>query len=357
MPTDGRLNVLLTGGSGRVGGILRSAWAGTFNLRLADVRPLGQSTRLDGSEETREMAAAGASLAPTESFVLLDTSDYLQFREACEGIDVVVHLAADPNPGADWETSLLPRNVIGVYNGFEAAKQAGCKRIIFASSVNAVTGYGESTGGRVDASGGGWPRAPHGVPWDAPVNPTNVYGAAKCWGEALGRVYSKQGLSSICVRLGSPEFSQDPDTRECFQYGEPVEDLLAPNVGISPRDTAQLFGKCVSAADELDFAIVNGISDHLVSCLDSRSNRIVGYQAQDVSLHLPPACSTCTVDEHVRVELTEYCFGGPVTYRVRSLHRRQSSDARPLPLFQCWKKGSLDNIYSSAQLYLGDPRY
>jgi hypothetical protein len=35
---------------------------------------------------------------------------------------------------------------------------------------------------------------------------------------------------------------QDPDTRECFQYGEPVADLDAPNVGISARDAAQLFG-------------------------------------------------------------------------------------------------------------------
>ena len=35
---------------------------------------------------------------------------------------------------------------------------------------------------------------------------------------------------------------QDPDTRECFQYGELVVDLDAPNVGISARDAAQLFG-------------------------------------------------------------------------------------------------------------------
>ena len=34
---------------------------------------------------------------------------------------------ADPNPGSDWETSLLPRNVIGCYNGFHAAHEAGCE--------------------------------------------------------------------------------------------------------------------------------------------------------------------------------------------------------------------------------------
>ena len=161
MPSE-RLNVLLTGATGRVGGILRTAWVDKFNVRLADVRELGSSRRLDGSDETRAMAPS--ELAPHESFIICDTADYTQFRKAAEGIDVVVHLAADPNPGADWETSLLPRNVIGCYNGFEAAKDAGCSRIVFASSVNAVTGYGGGDGGRVVAGGGGWEPAPHGVP-------------------------------------------------------------------------------------------------------------------------------------------------------------------------------------------------
>lgn len=31
-------------------------------------------------------------------------------------------------------------------------------------------------------------------------------------------------------RLGTPEFTQDPVTRECFQYGEPLDDLNAANV-------------------------------------------------------------------------------------------------------------------------------
>ena len=60
-----------------------------------------------------------------------------------EGTGGAVAAQADPNPGSDWETSLLPRNVIGCYNGFHAAHEAGCARIVYASSVNAVTGYGD----------------------------------------------------------------------------------------------------------------------------------------------------------------------------------------------------------------------
>lgn len=80
-------------------------------------------------------------------------------------------------------------------------------------------------------------RAEPGVRWDDPVMPPNLYGATvkppltqstilaglrvftpaaaaavlqKCWGEALGRVYStSRGLSCICVRLGHPGLDMD----------------------------------------------------------------------------------------------------------------------------------------------------
>ena len=104
--------------------------------------------------------------------VRCDCADYGQMLAACTGVDVVVHLAADPNPGSDWETSLLPRNVIGCYNAFHAAHQAGCSRIVFASSVNAVNGFEAEN----------WHGAT-GLGVDTPVWPVNVYGAAKCFGE------------------------------------------------------------------------------------------------------------------------------------------------------------------------------
>ena len=235
-----KLKVLLTGATGRVGSILRREWGDRFELRLADIRELGDtSLRFRGVDEADDRELGSPELAPHESYVQCDTSDYGQLLSACEGMDVLVsrspypaphppphqpgsttppaltspvgaqvHLAADPNPGADWETSLLPRNVIGCYNGFAAAHEAGLSRIVFASSVNAVNGWAEED----------W-TADEGVSADVPVWPVNVYGAAKCFGEALGRVYStSHGLSAICVRFGSPEFTQDPDgARQCFQ--------------------------------------------------------------------------------------------------------------------------------------------
>ena len=62
---------------------------------------------------------------------------------------IQVHLAATPGAPDDPEGffgSLLPLNIIGCYNAFQAAAAAGCKRIVFASSVNAVLGYVAAVG-------------------------------------------------------------------------------------------------------------------------------------------------------------------------------------------------------------------
>ena len=230
-------NLLITGGAGNVATFLRQHWGERHTLRLADIRPV-------------------EDLSSHEEAVEFDISDLEAFTKACEGIDTVVHLAADPSPRADFYESLLQRNVIGAYNGFEAARRAGCRRLVFASSINAVSGYDRS-------------RTP--VDWDAPVYPSNVYGATKCWGEALARVYSHtHGLSCLCVRLTRPRFRQDDF--------DPAADFH----GVSARDTAQVFLRCVEAPDDVKFGIVHGVSKHdgywfQVSASDER----IGFEPQD----------------------------------------------------------------------------
>ena len=257
--------VLLTGASGLVGGILREQWGDRYQLRLADIQTI------EGGRSRTKLPLNPAH----EEFVLLDTSDLDQFTRACEGIDVVVHLAADPSPSADFYGSLLDRNVKSTYNAFAAAAAAGCRRVVIASSVNAVLGYG-GVGREGQASGSAW---------DAPVWPVNVYGATKCWGEALARVFSTSysgpsagepadgPLSCICVRLGSPRW--DPEGAGIpSPYGE-------PQWGLSARDCGQLFGRCVDVED-VPFAIVAGVSRHASSWMDvEHTCAVLGYTPED----------------------------------------------------------------------------
>ena len=51
---------------------------------------------------------------------------------------------------------------------------------------------------------------------------------------------------------------------------------------ISPRDCAQLFGKCVEAPTDLDFAIIHGSSDHRQPMMSiEHTKNILGYEPQD----------------------------------------------------------------------------
>lgn len=228
-------HILITGGAGFVAGMLRQHWGETYRLRLADVNPI-------------------ENLADHEEFVQMDITNLDEFQAACRGIHTVIHLAADRSPRADFYETLLDLNIIGAYNAFHATHLSGCKRIVFASSVNAVLGY----------------RGDSPIEWDVPVFPTNVYGATKCWGEALARVYSEtHGLSCICVRLGGPRWNPDE-----------IYDPDKSSMLISPRDTAQLFQRCIEA--DTDFAIVHGVSDHKKSYLGIDSTKkVLGYAPQD----------------------------------------------------------------------------
>ena len=127
--------------------------------------------------------------------------------------------------------------------------------MVYASSGQVVIGFS----GRLDNR------------CDGPVFPQNVYGAAKCWGEALARVYSDQyGISCICVRLGSPLYRQDG--------GWEPDDVMAH---ISHRDMAQLFALCIEK-EGIDFAIVNAVSRHRRSWMEVEETcRLLGYVPRD----------------------------------------------------------------------------
>ena len=95
--------------------------------------------------------------------------------------DFVFHLAANADNGADWDELLGP-NVIGVYDAFEAARRAGVRRFVYASSNHAL--------GMAMWDDDRFGDTAHAVEvgTDGAVRPDSLYGATKAWGEALGRL-------------------------------------------------------------------------------------------------------------------------------------------------------------------------
>lgn len=226
--------VLVTGAAGRIGSAFRAYAADRYDLRLADCRT---------DDRTGEVMP-------------LEIADLESCQAACQGMDAVLHLAADPGTGSGFYESYLDNNVKGVYNIFEAAREAGCRRVVYASSVQAIEGYPLDVQARTDGM----------------TRPVNIYAACKVFGEAIAHTYAySHGLSSIAVRIGSFEFNQ-------AQFNANSRNL---STFVSARDLCQLFVRCIEA-ENVQFAIVHGISDNRFKRMDlTTTKELVGYQPQD----------------------------------------------------------------------------
>ncbi len=224
--------VLITGAAGGIGSHLRRELAGRYRLRLSDLRPI-------------------KPLAPGESFVRADITRMADLRRAMKGVDAVVHLGGHSVEGS-WE-EIHAANIIGCYNAFEAARAAGVRRFLFATSNHAVGFYPRKT--KID----------HRVY----IKPDSRYGVAKVFGEALGSLYAdKYGMQVFCMRIGNVN-------------PEPL-DKRRLAIWISPRDMAQLVRIGIESP-KVKFEIVYGVSGNRRSWYDNSNARRLGYRPQDDS--------------------------------------------------------------------------
>ncbi len=247
--------VLVTGAAGRIGSYFARHAQGKYDLRLM-VQKAGDEKDIEGLGE----------------IVVGELAELDKLKQFCQGIDTVVHMAGNPNASATWQELLEP-NVVGVYNIMAAAKSAGCRKLIFASSIHAVSG------GRGDVQ----------VKTSEPVNPGDVYGVTKAFGEALGRYMAEQeGLSVIALRIGA------------FQPVEAAErehSIGMMDAFVSNRDLNQLIHRCIDV-ENLQFAVFHGLSNNRFNRLDiSDARELVGYDPQDDLTALNPKLKDLKLSE------------------------------------------------------------
>lgn len=236
---DSKQNLLITGGCGKIGAHFARFAQDRYSIRVADRVPWNSARMGEFNGES----------------MVFDLQDLESCRKACTGMDLVLHLAADPDPEADFLGSLLGNNILGTYHLFQAAKEAGCKRVIFASSVHAVAGLPPDV--QIHAN--------------MPVRPTSFYGVSKCFGEALASHYAyNEGLPSIAIRIGAylfPEEISQLDPRHVDAY-------------LHPDDFNHLLIQCLETPD-VTFAIIPAISNNRYKRLDLTEVReTFGYQPQ-----------------------------------------------------------------------------
>ena len=102
---------------------------------------LGRSVVRRLSEDGHEVTNLDRTGTRGRGFTEVDLPDYGQVVDALlgledrhDGFDAVVHLAAIPAPGLAPDAATFANNMLATYNVFQAARRAGIKRIVYASS-------------------------------------------------------------------------------------------------------------------------------------------------------------------------------------------------------------------------------
>ena len=220
-------SVLITGAAGMIATELRKRLSPRFSLKLTDIQPVGP-------------------LSQREQFVAADLADASALEHVMNGMDAVLHLGGVAVEDR-WE-KIMPANVAGAYNVFEAARRQGVKRIVVASSNHAV-GYfprNEMIDDRV------LPR------------PDGRYGLSKAFAEMLGRLYAdKYGMEVFCIRIGAMTL-------------EP-EDVRRLAIWIHPEDLASLVEVGLTAPG-MRYEIVYGMSDNKRTWWDNSNALRLGYR-------------------------------------------------------------------------------
>ena len=230
------VRILMTGSSGHIGRALCPFLAEHgFHIRGFDIRPCGNVT----------------------DFVQGNLEDLASFRKAASGMDVLIHLAACSDD-ADFVTRLVPANVIGAYNAFEAARLENVGRVILASSCQAADLVG---------------RRPKITVEDR--FPTDHYGLTKLWAEDMGRMYSHTyGMSILAARLGWVIRSE-------WEWIEMLSLAGGQELFLSHHDLRRFFLCCLKAAFT-PFDVVYAFSQQIRGDIFDMqpSQALIGFEAE-----------------------------------------------------------------------------
>ncbi len=183
------LHWLITGGCGFIGTSLIAYLLNVCpetNIRVLDDFSVG--TRSDLSEATAFLDTERAEKSGGIEIIEGDIRDFDTCLKSCQGVDVVVHLAANTgvapsieNPEFDMQT-----NVIGTFHMLEASRQHGIKKFVMASSGATI--------GEVEPP----------IHEEKTPRPVSPYGASKLAGEAYCSAYSRSfGIKTVALRFGN----------------------------------------------------------------------------------------------------------------------------------------------------------
>ena len=212
------MNVLVTGGTGTVG-----------RRCVARLVRAGHSVRVIGLDEGLEIDGA--------EFRRCDITDYNALREQLKGIDGVVHLAAIPNPAGGTAPAIFHINCTGTFNVYQAAAEEGIKRVVSASSINAL---GFNFGVKA------FQLSYFPIDEKHPQQTTDAYSLSKQMLEETAEYFSRRdGISGVCLRLPAV---RDPDDAARARFfangGQAYQEILALPDAERRERVAAIWAQC-----------------------------------------------------------------------------------------------------------------
>jgi len=261
------MEVIVTGANGRVGTAL-------FDYQSPEYKYIPYDRNSHPSRET----------------IVGDISEYESVKIAFEGRDAAVHLAADPNVDAPFE-SVVQNNIIGAYNCLEACRECEITDVVLASSNHVVGMYEKEFAPELY-------KKDHDLLLNhrSPPRPDSLYGVSKVFLEALGRFYVEAyeyPKRVYALRIGSvrPQEYDNPYgdaekgvaqgnwERHSVPYRREVQRMKS--TWQSRRDVASLI-ECCLQDDSVTFDIFYGVSNNDASWFDiSHAGKRVNYKPQD----------------------------------------------------------------------------
>ena len=194
------MKILVTGGAGFIGSnYVRHVLASHAEDSVVNLDKLTYAGNLENLRDIEK--------DPRYRFVHGDIGDRAKVREAMEGVDAVVHFAAEThvdrsNAGA---AEFLSTNVTGTFTLLEAARELKVARFV---AIGTDEVYGSiAKGGARELD---------------PLNPSNPYSASKAAADLLARAYWTTHRLPVIVTRSSNNFGP-------YQYPEKVIPLFITN--------------------------------------------------------------------------------------------------------------------------------
>lgn len=223
--------ILITGAAGSLGAHLRHGLTHLADrVRLVDVKDMGEA-------------------AAHEEIMVCDLSDREAAFEATRDCDAILHFAGHPHEQTFDE--IITDAIPAAYNVYEGARQAGARRVVYASSIHAVGFH------PVEAVPD--TRVPH--------RPDTFYGLTKTFVEDLGSLYwDKFGLETVALRICSC-FPEPADRRMLWSW-------------LSFADCVRLTEAALTAP-RVGFSVIYGTSDNAAAAVSNAHATHIGFRPQD----------------------------------------------------------------------------